>query len=97
MRAALSLFETSVYFATVMAGGFQIWLNLHSKEADELCRRWQPVVAKIALEPEDERGYKFAPKARRRPSQSLTTNSRECQGMLARPRANSTSRAAYSA
>src|SRR4051812_7498552 len=41
--------------------------------------------------------YKFEPKASRRPSQSLTTNSRECHGMLASSRANSTPLAAYSA
>ena len=44
-----------------------------------------------------ETGYKFAPKASRRPSQSFTTNSRECQGVLPSSRVNSTPRAAYSA
>ena len=34
-----------------------------------------------------------APKARRRPSQSFTTNSRECQAVSPRPRVNSTPRA----
>jgi phosphoenolpyruvate phosphomutase-like protein len=37
-----------------------------------------------------EANYKFAPKASRRPSQSFTTNSRECHGVLASPRLNST-------
>src|SRR6266481_9894571 len=41
--------------------------------------------------------YRFAPKASRRPSQSFTTNSRQCQGMLPSPRVNSTPWAAYSA
>ncbi len=41
--------------------------------------------------------YRFAPKASRRPSQSFTTNSRLCQGMLPSPRVNSTPWAAYSA
>src|ERR1700721_47359 len=41
--------------------------------------------------------YSFAPKASRRPSQSLTTNSRERHGMLASARVNSRPRAAYSA
>src|SRR5437660_8433341 len=41
--------------------------------------------------------YKFAPKASRRPSQSFTTNSRECHGVFASARVNSTPRAAYSA
>src|SRR6266436_2371867 len=36
-----------------------------------------------------EEGYRFAPKASRRPSQSFTTNSRQCQGMLPSPRVNS--------
>jgi hypothetical protein len=39
----------------------------------------------------------FAPKATSRPSQSLTTNSREFHGVLARARVNSTPRGAYSA
>src|SRR5690242_7312737 len=44
------------------------------------------------------RGYsEFAPNANRRPSQCLTTNSRECHGVLARTRVNSTPRASYSA
>jgi hypothetical protein len=41
--------------------------------------------------------YKFEPKARRRPSQSLTTNSRERHGMSASSRVNSTPLDAYSA
>jgi hypothetical protein len=41
--------------------------------------------------------YRFAPKASRRPSQSFTTNSRQCHGMLPSPRVNSTPWAAYSA
>src|SRR5262249_10264366 len=41
--------------------------------------------------------FRFAPKASRRPSQSFTTNSRECQGVFARPRVNSTPRVANSA
>src|SRR6266581_5981477 len=44
-----------------------------------------------------EEGYRFAPKASRRPSQSFTTNSRLCHGMLPSPRVNSTPWAAYSA
>jgi hypothetical protein len=40
--------------------------------------------------------YGFAPKARRRPSQSFTTNSRDFHGMLATCRVNSTPRATYS-
>src|SRR5438046_6303005 len=39
--------------------------------------------------------YKFAPEASRRASHSFTTNSRECHGMLASPRVNSTPPAAY--
>ena len=35
-----------------------------------------------------EEDYRFAPKASRRPSQSFTTNSRLCQGMLPSPRVN---------
>ena len=35
------------------------------------------------------KNYRFAPKASRRPSQSLTTKSRECRGMLVTPRVNS--------
>jgi len=49
------------------------------------------------LEGTTEEDYRFAPKASRRPSQSFTTNSRECHGMLASPRVNSTPWAAYSA
>src|SRR5216684_3540425 len=45
----------------------------------------------------DGRSYRFAPKASRRPSQSFTTNSRLCQGMLPSPGVNSTPWAAYSA
>jgi len=41
--------------------------------------------------------YRFAPKASRRPSQSFTTNSRECHGVLPSPRVNSTPWPAYSA
>lgn len=41
--------------------------------------------------------YRFAPKANRRPSQSFTTNARECHGVLASPRVNSIPWAAYSA
>src|SRR5260370_38603359 len=44
-----------------------------------------------------EEDYRFAPKASRRPSQSFTTNSRLCHGMLPSPRVNSTPWAAYSA
>jgi hypothetical protein len=44
-----------------------------------------------------EEGYRFAPKASKRPSQSFTTNSRQCQGMLPSPRVNSTPWAEYSA
>ena len=40
---------------------------------------------------------KFEPKASRRPSQSFTTNSRECHGMLPSSRVNSTPLAVYSA
>jgi hypothetical protein len=44
------------------------------------------------------RGYfGSAPKASRRPSQSFTTNSRESQGVLSRPRVNATPQAPYSA
>ncbi len=43
-----------------------------------------------------EEDYRFAPKASRRPSQSFTTNSRVCHGMLPSPRVNSTPWAAYS-
>ena len=39
----------------------------------------------------------FAAKASKRPSQSFTTNSPECQGVSARARVNSTPRLAYSA
>ncbi len=49
------------------------------------------------LEQPTEAHYKSEPKASRRPSQSLTTNSRECHGMSAGSRTNSTPRAAYSA
>src|SRR5208283_3810249 len=35
------------------------------------------------------RDYKFEPKASKRPSQSFTTNSRECHGVLASSRTNS--------
>ncbi len=41
--------------------------------------------------------YKFDPKASKRPSQSFTTNSRDCHGVLASSRTNSTPLAAYSA
>jgi hypothetical protein len=41
--------------------------------------------------------YKSEPKASRRPSQSFTTNSRVCHGVLASSRVNSTPLAAYSA
>ena len=44
-----------------------------------------------------EEDYRLAPKASRRPSQSLTTNSRVCHGMLKSPRVNSAPWAAYSA
>jgi hypothetical protein len=44
-----------------------------------------------------EEGYRFAPKASRRPSQSFTTNSRQCHGMLPSRRVNSAPWAAYSA
>ena len=44
-----------------------------------------------------EEDYRFAPKASRRPSQSFTTNSRQCHAMLPSPRANATPWAAYSA
>ena len=57
-----------------------------SSSIGDVC--WPPV----------RRGYSgFAPKASRRPSQSFTTNSRECQGVLERPRVNSTLRVANSA
>jgi hypothetical protein len=59
------------------------------------CGRGQSRVVFVAGQPKLD--YKFAPKANRRPSQSFTTNSRECHGMLAGPRVNSTPRAAYSA
>ena len=43
-----------------------------------------------------EMGYRFAPNASRRPSQSFTTNSRQRHGMLPSPRTNSTPRDEYS-
>ena len=54
-------------------------------------------LASIQVSRTNERDYKLAPKASRRPSQSFTTNSRQCHGISLSSRVNSTPWAAYSA
>src|SRR5271170_5761528 len=58
---------------------------------------WALICKVILWTRRQKRTYKFEPKASRRPSQSFTTNSRECQGMFPSSRVNSTPLAAYSA
>src|SRR5687768_13374406 len=77
-----------------------IRLNLIEKKVLHSCsapRTYDRVLLAMRGSPRRRAYSGLAPKASKRPSQSFTTNSRDCHSVFASPRVNSTPRATNSA